>query len=70
MSQLIRFARACSHVKGFNERNLVITSKILQQGYRYHKFRKYFTKFYHRNFELISKFKMDLKTILRLDIVL
>ena len=65
VSQLIRFARACSNVKDFNERNIFITSKLLKQGYRYHKLRKYFTKFYNRNFDLISKFNSDLKTLLR-----
>jgi hypothetical protein len=49
ISQLIRFARACSRVDDFNERNLFITNKLLKQGYRYHKLRKYFAKFYHRN---------------------
>jgi hypothetical protein len=37
ISQLIRFARACSNVKDFNERNILITSKLLKQGYRYYK---------------------------------
>ena len=37
ISQLIRFARACSRVEDFNERN---TNKLLQQGYRYYKLRK------------------------------
>jgi hypothetical protein len=49
ISKLIRFARACSHVDDFNERNLFITNKLLNQGYRYQTLRKYFTKFYHRN---------------------
>ena len=34
-SQLIRFARVCSHVDNFNTRSL--TAKLLKQGYRYHK---------------------------------
>jgi hypothetical protein len=57
VSQLIRFARACSNVKDFNERNIFITSKLLKQGYRFYKLRKYFTKFYNRNLDLISKYK-------------
>jgi hypothetical protein len=52
-------------VKDFYERNIFFTSKLLEQGYRYHKLRKYFAKFYNRNFDLISKFNSDLKTILR-----
>ena len=39
ISQLIRFARVCSNVDDFNNRNLILT-KLLKQGYRYHKNRK------------------------------
>ena len=46
ISQLIRFARVCSHVDDFNARNKCLTAKLLKQGYRYHKFRKAFSKFY------------------------
>ena len=38
ISQLIRFARVCSRVEGFNNKSL--TAKLLRQGYRYHKLRK------------------------------
>ena len=37
ISQLIRFARVCSNVDDFNQRNLFLTAKLLKQGYRYHK---------------------------------
>ena len=49
ISQLIRFARMCSNVDDFNNRNLILTAKLLKQGYRYHKIRKAFSKLYHRN---------------------
>ena len=42
ISQLIRFARVSSHVNDFNNRNKVLTAKLLRQGYRYHKLRKAF----------------------------
>ena len=48
ISQLIRFARVCNHVTDFNARNKCLTVKLLQQGNRYHKLRKTFSKFYHR----------------------
>ena len=32
-SQLIRFARVCSNVYAFNNRNLFLTAKLLKQGY-------------------------------------
>ena len=68
ISQLIRFARACSSVEDFNRRNQIITEKLLKQGYRYHKLRKTFSKFYYRNLKLISKYKCNLKALLRLGI--
>ena len=43
ISQLIRFARVCSNVDDFNNRNLFLTAKLLKQGYRYHKIRKAFS---------------------------
>ena len=63
ISQLIRFARACSNVDDFNNRNLFLTAKLLKQGYRYHKIRKTFSKFYHRHSELIVKYNIGLKTL-------
>ena len=63
-SQLIRFARVCNHVTDFNARNTCLTSKLLQQGNRYHKLRKAFSKFYGRHYELISKYNVGLKTLL------
>ena len=41
-----------------------LTAKLLQQGYRYHKLRKTFSKFYRRQYELVSKFNVGLKTLL------
>ena len=36
-----------------------------KQGYRYHKLRKTFSKFYRRYYDLISKFQVGLKSLLR-----
>ena len=36
-----------------------------KQGYRYHKLRKSFSKFYRRYYDLISKFQVGLKSLLR-----
>ena len=65
ISLLIRFARVCSNIDDFNNRNLFLTAKLLKQGYRYHKIRKAFSKFYHRNSELIVKYNIGLKTLLK-----
>ena len=40
----------------FQSKNLQITSKLPTQGYRYHKFRKTFGKFFRSYSELLSKF--------------
>ena len=45
-------------------RNKSLTDKLLQQGYRYHKLRKTFSKFYRRHYELVSKFNVGFKTFL------
>ena len=65
ISQLIRFARVCSNVDDFNNRNIFLTAKLLKQGYRYHKIRKAFSKFYYRHSELIVKYNIGLKTLLQ-----
>ena len=64
ISQLIIFARVCSHIDDFNTRNKYLTAKLLKQGYLYDKFRKPFSEFYRRHHELISKFNIGLKSLL------
>ena len=65
ISQLILFARVSSHVDDFNTRNKVLTAKFLRRGYRYHKLRKAFSKFYWWHFDIIvSKPNVGLKTLL------
>ena len=64
ISQFIRFARVSGYVAEFSARNKSLTVKLLQQGYRYHKLRNTFSKFYHRHYELVSKFNVGLNTLL------
>ena len=52
ISQLI----VSSHVADFNARNKSLTARLPQKGDRYHKLRKTFSKFYRRQYELVSKF--------------
>ena len=59
------FARASSHVADFNTRNKLLTQKLLKQGYWYHKLRKTFSNFYRRYYDLISKFQIVFKSLLR-----
>ena len=55
----------CSKVDDFNSRNLFLPAKLLKQDYRYHKIRKAFSKFYHRQSELIVIYNIGLKTLLQ-----
>ena len=64
ISQLIHFARASSYVADFNTRNKLLTQKLLKQGYRYHKLRKTFSKFYRRYYDLNSIFQVGLESLL------
>ena len=62
ISVLIRFARVCSHVDDLIARNKCLTAKLLKQGYRYHKLRKAFSKFFRRHYELVTKFNVGSKS--------
>ena len=65
ISQLIRFDRASSNVSDFNCRNKALTAKLLKQGYRYHKLRMAFSKFYRRRSELVEKYNVSLRKLLQ-----
>ena len=39
-----------------------LTKKLLKQGYRYHKLRKTFSKFYRQYYDLTSKVQVGLKS--------
>ena len=64
VSRLIRFARVCNHVTDFNARDESLTARLLQQGCRYHKLRKTFSKFYRGHCELVSRCDVGLRTLL------
>ena len=56
-----RFARVSSNVDDLNNRNRFLTSKLLKQGYGYHKLRKTFSKVYHR----LLKYNIGLEFLLQ-----
>ena len=64
ISQLIRLARLSSYVDDFNTRNNVLTAKLLKQGFRFHKLRKAFSKYYRQHFDIVSKYNVGSKTLL------
>ena len=43
----------------------MLTAKLLNQDYRYNKLRKAFSKFYRRHSDLVSKFSVGLKSLLK-----
>ena len=65
VSPFIRFARASSYFAALNIRNKLLSQKFLKQCYQYHKLCKTFSKFYRRYYDLMSKFKVGLKSLLQ-----
>ena len=65
ISHLIRFARASSYITDLNTRNKLLTQKLLKQGYQCYNLRKAFTKFHRRCYDLVSKFQVGIKSLLR-----
>ena len=63
ISQLVRFARCCTSVFDFHSKNIQIISKLLTQGYRYHKLRKTFGKFFRSYSEWVSELLSKLGAI-------
>ena len=55
----------CSNVDDFNIKNFFLTAKLLKLGYRYHKIRQAFSKFYHRHLMLIAKYNIGLYILLQ-----
>ena len=49
----------------FNNRNKFMTSYLLKQGYRYHKLRKAFSKYYYQHSEMIVLYNICIRTLLQ-----
>ena len=62
---LFVFARVCSNVDEFNNRNLFVTAKLLNKIIDIIKFKKAFSKFYHRHSELVVKYNIGFKNPLQ-----
>ena len=54
VSQLIRYARACSNYQDFMEPGKVLTTKLLSQGYQKTKLVATFKKFYGRRHDMVN----------------
>ena len=56
ISQLIRYARCCSHYDDFRYRHKCLVDRLLSQGYKALRLEKSFKKFYGRYQDLIEKY--------------
>ena len=64
--KLVRFARVRSHVTDLNARNKSLTANFPSKAIGIINFEilVLFSKFYRRQYELVSKFNVELKTLL------
>ena len=63
VSQLIRYARACSNYQGFIERGKLLTTKFLSQGYQTTKLVATLKKFYGRHHDLVKPYDVAVSRI-------
>ena len=59
ISQLIRYSRACSDYHDFLQRCVVLTEKLLKQGYVRPRLVKAFKKFYGRHHDLVKRYNVS-----------
>ena len=64
ISQIIRYARACSSYECFILRARRLSSKLLKQGYLAERLKSSFKKFYGRYGDLIQQFEVSLSRML------
>ena len=65
ISQLIRYARACSSYECFILRARRLSSKLLKQGYLAERLKLSFRKFYGRYGDLIQQYEVSLSRMLK-----
>ena len=58
VSQLIRYARACSNYPDFRERGKVLTTRLLSQGYHKTKLEATLKKFFGRHHDLVNPYNV------------
>jgi hypothetical protein len=56
LSQLIRYSRACGSYQDFLDRGLLLTRKLLNQGFLLVKLKSSFRKFYGRHPDLVDRY--------------
>ena len=65
LHHLVDLYQVCSNYSPVAKNSLARRGRMFYIGYRYHKLRKTFSKFYRRYYDLISKFQVGLKSLLR-----
>ena len=63
VSQLIRYARACSGYNDFLDRSRLLTEKLLRQGFENHRLQSYLRKFYGRHHELVDRYNISVSQL-------
>ena len=63
ISQLIRYARRCSHYDDFRYRHKCLVDRLLSQGYKALRLEKSFKKFYGRYQDLIEKYRRSVNAM-------
>ena len=63
ISQLIRYARCCSHYDDFRYRHKCLVDRLLSQGYKALRLEKSFKKFYGRYQDLIDKYRRSVNAM-------
>ena len=64
ISQLIRYARACTLYTDFTCRGKALTVKLLEQGYVKNKLKVYCRKFFGRYIDLVRPYQVSLTQLL------
>ena len=59
ISQMIRYSRACSSYQDFLDRGLLLTRKLLNQGFHLVKLKSSLRKFYGRHHDLVDRYGMS-----------
>jgi hypothetical protein len=63
VSQLIRYARCCQHLKDFVDRTKLLIEKLTNQGFKRHLLKNTFKKFSIEHYELLFKYSVSSTTI-------
>ena len=61
LSQLVRIGRICDKYADFKDRHLMLTRRLLKQGYRYDHSCSCFKRFYNKHVDISTKYKITVK---------